>query len=828
MIRKKLVCIIGFFVLFAGICYAQQRGYFNIISFEKGLNTQSNPFLVPENQCITAQNIRFNERFGSIAKRPTMLQYGDVGSHSIHGLHRYYKSNGTTKLIAAGSTYLYIGDDDTGTFTVIHEGLTDSKTWQFFTYQDMAICANGYDNTLKYDGHTTTTANTDAARTASNLCADLGAPYAELNTGANLTASKWYQYKVAYYDGTNYYYSTKRSNAILTGSTVRDITLTDIPLGEKGTTARYVYRTLGNTNKAACLADTTFYKIATISDNTTTTINDAMTDATAVGDAAPTWATVSAGTDVSPPKGSYNLLHKERMFVAGNTTYPSLLYWSDEYNPDYFDPVDYAAIRENDGDKITFLKEQLGIVVVGKTNTIQKFYTEGSSDKGSSDNWYASAPFSFTGCYAPYTAVNTPIGLIYLARAGLYRFNGQQSELISDAVTPEIEDVSITNSDRAFGIFQNNEYSLAYTSTNSGSSTNNRVLIYDIVRDAYTIDYKNLNVFCVFNSGSDFGDLYSGTSTTDGVVWAHEGKARVLSKNLKSEFELGTFDDARVYGTENEPVIELAWDCTIDGWLTELQTKNASINTIDDINIYLPNAIIDRPDTAGTWTSPVYFIRISSFDKIYWNENLGTTGDITFQIRTGASEAACLAAAWSTAVSDPSGSDISALTANSYVQVRANLSTTDINYTPTLFSGNGYVFKIVYYAAGNTSETDFLSVWESGWLEFGAKNYPKLMNQIRVFYEGTAGTLTFEYKNNRGTVENTFTIDMSIDPDASNSDNYRGEGVHKYYTFIPPINTSAKPTPIGEFFKFKVTEQGTKPWKITRIETEVTPQQDYP
>src|SRR3990167_7368747 len=122
---------------------------------------------------------------------------------------------------------------------------------------------NGFEQPIKYDAKTDVTDNTDGHRTASDAVAELGAPFAELNTGSNLDASSWYQYKVAFYDDTTYSYSDARSNPILTGSSVRDISLTDIPLGPTGTTERYIYRTEGNASRAAVVADTDFFRVTT-------------------------------------------------------------------------------------------------------------------------------------------------------------------------------------------------------------------------------------------------------------------------------------------------------------------------------------------------------------------------------------------------------------------------------------------------------------------------------------------------------------------------------------------------------------------------------------
>lgn len=820
--KRLISLILSFALIFSNVAFASLEKDLTYIlgDFSKGQNSHINPLLTPPNQAVETKNIRFNNRYGALGKREVLLTAWDAGSNSVNGLHRYYKTDSTQKAIIASGTVLAIGDAGATTTTTINAGLSDGKRWQFVTYKDVAIGANGTNQPVKYDGKTQTTADTDGSRTAGELCAELGAPFAELNTGSNLDASKWYQYRMMFLVSGVTYYSTARSNPIQTGATVRDITLTNIPIGPSGTTARYLYRTLDNSSQANVEADNTMYLVATISDNTTLTYNDAMTDATAAAQTA--WST-SGKSDCTPPVLKYIEIHKERLFGAGNSTHPSYLFFSDDGNPDFFLPTAFENIRADDGDEITFIKPQLGILTIGKTNTIQKYYTDGSI----TTDWYASDVFSTVGCPAPYSVANTPLGIFYLGRHGLYRFDGQNSTLISDAVTPEINDISQADIEDVAGIYHNNEYRLAYTSTASGVASNNRVLVYDLTRDAYAVDTENVASWAAFNSGSDFGPLYSGSSAADGFVVVHSSTANILSKRYKSEIDAGTFDDARSYGDENAPYVELSWDCTIDSWLTELQTKNASINTINDIATYLPNAIIDRPDTAGTWTSEVYQIDAQTLDKLYWQEILGAYGDVTWQIRLGATSAAAQAAAWNTAVTNPNGSDVSGVTANVFIQLRANLSTTNINYTPNIYFDDGYVFKLLYSKVGAQNETSVLSVYKTGWLDFGKPQSKKMIKKVKIYYTGTSGTLNFDIKGDDGDIGQDFNIDLSVSPTASTTDEYRGEGNLKVYTYYPPMNSTTVPSLISKLFQITLTEIGSVGWELDRIEFKFDEEEDY-
>ncbi len=789
------------------LSFPQEDKFFTINDFSKGQNSHISEFNLSPNQFAELSNVRINKEFGALSKRATMLTYLDFGSTAINSIHRYYNSSGTDETIIATSTLLRVYND--GTALTIADGLSDGKRWQFVNYKDICIMGNDANQPLKYDGHTLTTANTTAARTATELCAELGAPFATLLTGTTQTASKWYQYKMAHYDGSTYDYSEAVSNPIQMGADVHKITLSDIPLGPSGTTHRYIFRTRGATQQSD-LSSATFYEIKDLDDNTTTTWADIIADG--AEDDSPTWATVSTGGDdinVTPPICPILTIHNERLFTGGHATYPSELYWSDLFNPDHFLPTDYEEIRQDDGDKITFLKVLLGVLTIGKTNTIQKFYTLGST----TTDWSLSSPYSFIGSPAPYSVAASPIGIIYLGRHGLYRFDGQTSSLISDAVTDVINDISQIDIATTVGHYHENEYQLAYTSTTTGATANDRVLIYDLIRDAYVVDAKNVNCFASFSSGTDLGVLYSGSSTTDGYTFAHKGEENVLTINSAAQFADGSHDDTRVYEANEMPYLEIGWDCTIDTWLTELRTKDGdgdNIDTIDDITTYLPDAIIDRPDTEGTWTSPVYYIQASALDKLYWNENLGPEGDVDFYIRLGASTPA---GEYSDAFTDPTGSDISEEDANTYLQVKITLGTDDIDYTPYLYSANGYIFKISYSKIGEAYETEINSKCKTGWLNFGIERYPKLIQDLKIYYTGTSGALIFNIKDFDGNIDRNITIDLSINPNDSDEDAYEGTTNEKCYIYRPSVEE-----PIySEWYKFEITENGVVPWIIKRI-----------
>jgi hypothetical protein len=375
---------------------------------------------------------------------------------------------------------------------------------------------------------------------------------------------------------------------------------------------------------------------------------------------------------------------------------------------------------------------------------------------------------------------------MYLGRDGIYIFNGQQSSLVSDQVTPEIRDISDTNFINCWGEFISNLYYLAYASKASGASANNRVLVFDIISRSYTKDLLSINSLCSFNSGTDTGGLYYGSSA-DGKVYSYFTTIHEIVHTKQSDFT-GTFTAARYIperwgGDAENPIVEIA--------------RTGIINSLAG-TINAMTGTIDRETATGDYISQVMPLTADSFDKIYWNESIPATGgDVTFQIRQGNTEASCTTAAWGTAVSDPSGSDISGITPTGYFQYRINLSTDDLGYSPTVYDNGQYAVRIVYNLQGATGETSLPLHWQSGWDNLGYPGYKKTLRKFYCIHEGTAGTLKATFTNLEGDTD-IFNIDLTVYPE-SYTEYFTGGGI------------------TGEYFMLDIEEPSTNALKIKQI-----------
>ena len=759
MFRKISAGLLGFLFI-CSIASAQEiakNQIFTLDDFSGGLVTKASPFTLKKNQASICENVRFSDTYKALSKRGQTLLYGTADStEEITGMHRLYLKDGTKVLLVNHGDEIETGSDITGAFTKILDLSTGDYRWQWATWHNVAIGTDGYNQPVKYDG-----TSASATYIGSCLAADAG-------DGSGPSGT--YHYKITFYTTSYEVAFNVASNAVTV--TDNDIDLTMIPIGPDNyggeeVIGRKIYR---HKNGA-----TTYYLLTNgeIANNSDVTLTDSDSDGEISATTYPTTYTCT------PPKGKLALIHYNRLFLGNDPSAPSRLYYTDDGNLDYFIPTDYYwDVRPNDGDQIMFIKVFLGLMVVGKENSILKFYTDGSSPAA---DWSLSDIFTRAGCRGMYSAQETPTGIIYLGSDGLYRFNGQAAELISDRVEPEMKDILESNRPYAWGIFHKNKYYLAYSSKKTSSSENNRILIYDFIGENYSVDILNANCFVSFSSGSDWDALYYGSSS-DGKVYNYTYQAYEIYHHKHSDFT-GTFTDARyipeaVGGDANNPEIEIARTETIDD-LT---------GTIDEMI-----GSIDRDSLTGSYISQALNAGAQKYDKIYWTESFGTgTDNITLAIRSASTEAGLSAASWSSEYSDPSGSDISALTAGAWCQYRISLTTSDYDHSPILSDG----VKISYFKEATTTETTIPLHWRSGWYDFLA-GYKKTLRKIQVYHSGTSGTLNIKFENYEGDTD-TFEINLSDNP----------EFYEEYFT-----NGALT----GELFNVDITDSDLNPVTIYKI-----------
>jgi len=717
-IIKKAILGIIFFSILSNVAFAEVLSLQNF----RGLNTKiSEEDLSPEYGTVV-NNIRL-DKMGALFKRPTRIAYNgtSLGANPINFVYRFYY--GSSKLLLASySTTLKKGTDSDGTFTNIKTGLTAGTYWRAATYKNACYLVNGTDTNQRYDGTNIRDMGLAVPVVTSLTSAD---------GGAGAMAGGVYKYKVTYVYDSYQESSGSAACGTITQAASHQVALSVIPTGSatSGVTARKIYRTEHD--------GAVYYYLATISDNTTTTYADNTVDASLD-------TTLTPPTDHDTPStAKYILTHKDRIFLAGNTTYPSRLYYSKIYKgisyPDAFPSLNYWDISPDDGEKIMAIAEDpSGNFCIFKQTKLYKLYTDGATGQ-----WTLSGAYENSGVVSPYSVVESPYGIFFLSRSGqnaiqLRLFDGNSSQDISDVVLPTLANISAAYIGNACGIYADGKYFLAYTDNTIGGLTNNMVLVYDIKSQFWSQDTgKNIASWCVWNSGTDKGEIYSGDSVL-GKAYHEDADESTLVISTKTQLDAGTFDQTESGGTEAAPTVTLkASDLTND---YAGKTWAESTDAWED-----RTADIDTWGYSGTWTSAALYAGSLSLSIANWFETLDDVYEenICFRIRSAATSGGLASATYSDWYENPPA-DLSSVSSNTYVQVEFKLTSDLTTQTPILLKEQSYLLNLGA-GQGTSAETSIAFEYATGKLNFGMPYIKKRLDQLRINHADGNTAYSFFY-----------------------------------------------------------------------------------
>lgn len=200
------------------------------------------------------------------------------------------------------------------------------------------------------------------------------APTASAGTSGNLNGQ--YQWRVTFVRNADGYLvesNPSPASSVLTLSNQR-ANLTIPTSSDPQVTGRRIYR-FGGTQNA-------WKFVAEIPDNTTTSFTDNTPDSVLVG--APT---LSFFND-PPPVATIAVVHRERIFLAGNPSYPTRVYFSTFGSPEYFPPStpddpdggSWFEVGQQDGQPITALVPVGTMLAIFKTRSCWLLRGESQAD----------------------------------------------------------------------------------------------------------------------------------------------------------------------------------------------------------------------------------------------------------------------------------------------------------------------------------------------------------------------------------------------------------------------------------------------------------------
>jgi hypothetical protein len=478
------------------------RVVYPLVAFDGGLNSKYAPNIIGDNESSDCKNVVFDD-LGGVETRGGSTKFNTtaVGSFAGDGLFTTQFNDGTSQMVGfwGGSPYKLTG---TSTFTVIASGLsvwTAGSRADMAMYQNIAFFGNGFSQPYKYNGTEWTrhgiTKPTNAALTTSGTAGANGASTGDVN------------YKFTYVNSYSVESDiTAGATTTLTLGTSASVSITCVPVAPVsfGVNARRIYRRDSATSSE-------YKRVATISDNTTTTYLDQIPNAS-LGVAAP----LDQG---EPPLWKFIISHQERLWMA--TGADSTLYYSELTTPFVVKSANFILFSDGDGEVITGLAVHANMLVVYKSNSVWLLYMA-STDPAEWIRLKSKAKFGGASHYAQadFEGFRMYIGQRYGKLAGFFAIAGDDTkpnttdlpatavnaDSMSDRIEPDVFAFRKSVVDKACAIEYKNKlwFSVPYD-----AALNNRVYQFDFTRRAedkttgswvpFTYPY-GFNAFTVYNA----------------------------------------------------------------------------------------------------------------------------------------------------------------------------------------------------------------------------------------------------------------------------------------------------------------------------------------
>ncbi|MFZ5559709.1 MAG: hypothetical protein ACOZAL_02870 [Patescibacteria group bacterium] len=182
---------------------------------------------------------------------------------------------------------------------------------------------------------------------------------------------------------------------------------------------------------------------------------------------------------------SLSVVHKNRLYLGGNLTYPSRIYYSELNEPNNFHAINYFDINEKDAEKITGLATLYSGEFASPYADLYIFKPHHIYElSGNSASTFALFEvISGIGAVAPKSIVSYGGAIFFLGDEGIYIFDGRSVKKISDKIEPIIKGMNKTKIEKASAIFYDNHYWLSYP--DSSDTVNSKVLVYSPQFDAW-------------------------------------------------------------------------------------------------------------------------------------------------------------------------------------------------------------------------------------------------------------------------------------------------------------------------------------------------------
>lgn len=488
------------------------------ILLDGGLNNKFERSIIEDNESPDCANVVFKNGAVETREGVSKLNTAAVGSFVIDGIYTRRSNTGAeTMVVFAGGSGWQLAGTSFSTIGSAQSVFTAGVRVAATQYENHLFVGNGGVVPYKYNGTDWTRHGVYPPTTTATVASN--------GVGA-LTASGDYRYKIAFVNTALVESDVGPVSTTFTISTTSGQNrLTSIPVAPQswGVSTRNIYRTVAS--------GTTFLRVGTISDNTTTTYDDNVADAS-LGVEAPSDHGV-------PPNYSICCYHQNRLFV-NDPSIPNGVFYSDLNEPYTFGALSFVLVGDGAADLVKGLSVYENSVLVTCEKSLWLIYMP-STDPA---DWKTQRIRTAFGSKSPFCLLDINNKHLFAAVqngkfAGMAAVNGETvdtstsfltvsaagSELLTDRIEPDMFLVQETYLPNISGIVYQNKAYIAVT-YGAAQTTNNR--IYQMDFSISNLKKRQTESWVPFTglSASQFtiygGNLYYGSSLADGFVYQME------------------------------------------------------------------------------------------------------------------------------------------------------------------------------------------------------------------------------------------------------------------------------------------------------------------
>lgn len=387
---------------------------------------------------------------GALTKRPgTDLYLGATIAGRITGGVEFERLNGASYIVATANTNAYTV---TSSWNAFRTGLLNDALFDFVTFVDRLFAANGQDF-FKFDGTNTSNYSLPPGSSGFGLTAVLG-----IGLSGTFLASYGYQNDRGYYGPP----ATPKSITLdgVTFGTIGYVGLTT-PAGY-GISALQFYRTSAG---GADLTGTTFTAAG----------------ATYFTDNAPLSALLGGDQLFFTLAPRYLEIYNNQLFMAGFSSLPSTVFWSEIGEPESVDPEFNAEFRTNDGDRVTGLKTYNGSLFVSKERSFHRVTGDNP------DNFLLQEVSDQYGCISNRAMVVFESRFWFLDPKGIAEYDGANVKIVSNKVEDIFTAMNLSAArENATAIHARQFNEVWFSIPCYGATINNCIVVYDYLTQAWT------------------------------------------------------------------------------------------------------------------------------------------------------------------------------------------------------------------------------------------------------------------------------------------------------------------------------------------------------